>query len=308
MRVLAATPLYPPESLVGAWLATHRFLAHLAARGHEVHAMTMANPRPSTYTLDGVHVGGDHDIDMAVAVADVVISHLGDNGKPAKLAAKWRKPLVRMVHGHDPHSATKLTHHGEPALVVYNAHHLAATVGYPGIVAHPPTTAVDATPGGAVTQINMSEPKGGRTFWKLAAEHPHREFLAVIGGYGPQVLERHRHVEVVAPTPDVAEIYRRTRVLLIPSAFESWGMVGVEAMSCGIPIIAHRSPGLAESLGDVPIYVDRDDAAGWSAALDRLDDPDEWTARADAGRARFAGLDLTAGLDRFADAVEGLVV
>lgn len=306
MRVLAAVPLYPPDSLVGAWLATHRFLAHLAARGHHVDVMTMANPRPATYELDGVRVGGDADLDMGIAVVDVVISHLGDNGKPAKLAAKWAKPLVRMVHGNEPNAADRLTHHGAPALVVYNAHHLAAHIGHPGIVVHPPTRPIDATPGAAVTQINMSEPKGARTFWKLAAEHPHREFLAVIGGYGPQVLERHRHVEVAAPIPDVAQIYRRTRVMLIPSAYESWGMVGVEAASCGIPIIAHPSPGLLEALGDAPIYVDRDDAAGWSAALDDLDDPDRWAERSTAVQARFATLDLASGLDRFADAVEAL--
>ena len=94
-------------------------------------------------------------------------------------------------------------------------------------------------------------------------------------------------------------------VLLMPSIAETWGRTGIEAMCFGIPVIAHPTPGLRESLGDAGIFVDRNDLAGWVGAIRSLDDPDEYARRSAAALARVAELDTAADLDRFADYVEG---
>jgi glycosyltransferase involved in cell wall biosynthesis len=53
------------------------------------------------------------------------------------------------------------------------------------------------------------------------------------------------------------EMKRSTALLYLP-AVESFGIIGVEAMACGLPIIACRSTSLPEVLGDAPFWVDID--------------------------------------------------
>src|SRR5690606_41582358 len=104
--------------------------------------------------------------------------------------------------------------------------------------------------------------KGAETFYALAGRCPQTRFLGGKGGYGVQILPRGNNalpnVEIVEHLPPERmrdEVYARTRVLLMPSAYESWGRVGVEAMCSGIPVIAHLTAGLRESLGDAGAFV-----------------------------------------------------
>ena len=43
----------------------------------------------------------------------------------------------------------------------------------------------------------------------------------------------------------------------MPSQSESWGRVGAEAMTMGIPVIASDTPGIRECMGDAAWYVER---------------------------------------------------
>ena len=54
MNVLGVVPLYPPHSRVGAWLATHGYLAAAAVAGHQVDVVTYAKTSLGVYELDGV--------------------------------------------------------------------------------------------------------------------------------------------------------------------------------------------------------------------------------------------------------------
>jgi glycosyltransferase involved in cell wall biosynthesis len=106
---------------------------------------------------------------------------------------------------------------------------------------------------------------------------PDTRFLAVRGGYGHQVIPKvvPSNVEVIDTTDDpVGEIYARTRILLVPSFYESWGRVGLEAASSGIPVIASPTRGLQESLGEAGIFRDPERPAHWAAAITMLSDPD----------------------------------
>src|SRR5690606_41527203 len=92
--------------------------------------------------------------------------------------------------------------------------------------------------GDGVTLINLYPPKGAATFWTLAERMPDVKFLAVIGGYGHQDVRELPNVEVMPNIPGRRmrdEVYARTKILLMPSEYESWGRVGVEAMASGIP-------------------------------------------------------------------------
>jgi len=88
------------------------------------------------------------------------------------------------------------------------------------------------------------------------------------------------------------ELYARATACLVPSRFESFGYPCVEAMSCGRPVIASASGGLAEIIGDGHdgILVGTSDPGALSeAAIRLLTDPD---MRRRIGQAARASVDL----------------
>jgi glycosyltransferase involved in cell wall biosynthesis len=260
------------------------------------------------YTLDGVNVEPflrGSDLDAALRDADLVISHCGDNGVCARFAERLSVPNVRMAHGPIGDPAVL----DGAALVVFNSNALAMSVECPGpaVVIRPPVRAERwrTTPGDRVTLVNLSEAKGGELFWRLVRGAPHRQFLGVRGGYAAQYVEHYPNAEVLATTPNMRDdVYARTRILLMPSEIETWGMVAVEAMASGIPVIAHPTPGLVESIGWGGTFVDRNDHEGWLAAIDELHDSAAWSYWSLRALGRSAELDPQDDLDLFATTVE----
>lgn len=302
MRILAVTPSYPPHSRVGAWLATHEHLMVLAERGH--HVAVHSPGVVEEYVLDGVHVApmGEtaatwiHDV-------DVVVSHHGDLvTKAAEYAQARGVPSVVLAHG-----ATK-GHTKPPAdLVVFNAESNRVKRWGTSIVCRPHTRHSQhvASRGEHVTLLNCSLAKGVATFRAVAQRMPEHQFLAVKGDYGPQERIATRNARTISSTANLRRhVWSQTRVLLMPSESETWGMAGVEAMCSGIPVIAHPTPGLKESLGDAGIFVDRDDIDGWVEQLVRLDDVREYAAASTAASRRAAELCDRSGPTLFADTIE----
>lgn len=312
LNIVAVLAVYPPASLVGAWLATHQYLAHAASLGHDVTVLTTFDSNgPATYEpyeLDGVKVrqrARDEATNELVAAADVIVSHCG-NDEGGRLAALNMKPSVRFAHG----SPIKDVGDGVD-LVIFNSEWLQADTPHAcaSIVCRPPVHAERylTTPGDRITLINLCRIKGGNTFDPITRALPGHRFLGVRGGYGRQIVPNRPNVEIVGRTGNMrADVYARTRILLMPSTRETWGMTGVEAMASGIPVIASPVPGLLESLGDAGIFVGLDDPQGWVDAILRLDDPDVWAAASAKALARSAELDPTDDLDRFVKALEAL--
>lgn len=270
-------------------------------------AQSMGVGKP--YEHEGVHViscyrGRTHISDL-VRNADVVISHANDSMHSASLVEAHDTPHVRMAHGagHRVDGADLLVFNGE-ALRAVTPH---AT---PSIVIHPPVAAAEyrtrRRDPNAITLLNCSRDKGVQTAWRLAEQFPDRRFLGVRGHTGSQVAPRARNFEQIPATPDPRQVYAQTRILLMPSLYESYGRAGVEAMCSGIPVIAHPTPGLLEALGDAGIFHDRDDVDAWAETVRRLDDPTEYRNASMAAFKRAADLDPTHDLQRFADAVEAV--
>lgn len=302
MNIVVAAPLWPPRSLVGSWLSTHELAVAATERGHHVDVVQLLADEP--YHHDGLDVHGRDALSDRVAAADLVISHSGDDRRAHHLALKRGVPSVRLVHGPNA-SAGDLA---GAALTVFNsaASQTASRWAGPSIIVAPPVWPERYTTsrGDAVTLVNLSVAKGGQVLWSLARRMPNRRFLGVRGGYGHQIMRRAPNVRILAPTPDMRSVYGSTRILLMPSAKETYGRVGIEAMCSGIPVIAHPTPGLVEALGPAATFVDRHDLAGWVAAIDALDDPDTYTAASAAATAHAATLDPVADCARFVDAIE----
>lgn len=316
---------YPPDLNAGAEWMTHSMLRALVERGHEVRVhLSRRASMWGRYELAGVQVwtaGVAARTPGALgALADVVISHLEGVPYAKQAGAAAGVPVVAVCH--NTHNLTFEQAAGVD-LAVYNSQwmreyaekwYVSEEHGHhrpPArhIVIRPPVLAADyrTTPGDRVTLINLNENKGGALFWQLAERMPDVAFLGVRGSYGDQVTGSLPNVEVLPHIPGQGmrdRVYARTRVLLAPSQYESWGRVAAEAMCSGIPVIAHPTPGLTECLGGAGTLVDRTDAAGWEQAIRRLLQPEAWAAASVRAVARSAELDPAAELEAWCRAVE----
>jgi glycosyltransferase involved in cell wall biosynthesis len=65
----------------------------------------------------------------------------------------------------------------------------------------------------------------------------------------------------------LARLYNQASVLTFPSLEEGFGLPAVEAMACGLPVIASNAHALAEIVGDAGLLVDPRSATAWCAAI-----------------------------------------
>jgi glycosyltransferase involved in cell wall biosynthesis len=284
----------------------HTMLRALAERGHEIDVLESRPPlteafRHDGYEIDGIRVHpyrGQEDPIELMPAADVVVAHLENTARAVVLSRWMSKPCFVVLH--NDHENTRGWSGEMDVHQVYNSEWLRDELRqYQPVPRHlvvrPPILSDEyrAKPGDKVTLINLNEDKGSRVFYELARRMPDVQFLGVVGAHGVQIREDLPNVEIVEHTKprDMHAVYGRTRVLLMPSIYESWGRVGVEAMASGIPVIANPTNGLSESLGDAGVFVARDDLDGWETALRRLLDGRSWRAASRRALKRSAELD-----------------
>ena len=91
------------------------------------------------------------------------------------------------------------------------------------------------------------------------------------------------------PPAELARLLHAADLVVVPSRTESFGLVAVEAMACGTPVVAARVGGLPDAVGDAAVLVDGHDPRDWAEALARLlADPAARAALGEAGRRRAA--------------------
>lgn len=307
MKIFAWVHLYPPDHCAGAEMMLHEILLGLQKRGHEVSVGVNSS---SVSEWEGVPIYTTEHWDR-VAQADIVITHL-DQTRAVIKANHRQRPIVHLIH-----NDRQLKYHGvagdDAQLVVANSEWIRKAINWKWrtIVVRPPVhpERYKTTRGDAITLINLYGPKGARTFWQLARIMPDRKFIGVVGGYGAQEIldPLPENVELVQHTPDIREVYKKTRLLLMPSIYESWGRVAVEAMASGIPTIAHPTPGLTESLAESGTFADRDDIAAWVEAIRRFDDAQHYRTMSEKALARSAELDPNQEIDELEAAMLEIV-
>ena len=81
-------------------------------------------------------------------------------------------------------------------------------------------------------------------------------------------------VSFLGPRSDVESLYRRVDGVILPSRYDAFANVCLEAAASGLPVITSGANGSGEVLEDAGIVVDDpEDRAGFGEALDRLSDP-----------------------------------
>jgi glycosyltransferase involved in cell wall biosynthesis len=68
----------------------------------------------------------------------------------------------------------------------------------------------------------------------------------------------------------IAELYRRCRMVLMPSESEGFGLPVAEALACGATVMASDIPVLREVGGDAAIYCPLADVRAWADRIERL--------------------------------------
>lgn len=308
--------MYPPKHNAGAEWMAHAINTYLTQmkRGQ----VTVVVNDTDVGTFEGVRLLKRSDgaaVREAVSTSSVLLSHLDMEASAVKTAALCRKPLVLVVHNSFRRNYLEKFKKRLPGnlYVIYNSswiQNVYRAIGLPSIVVYPPVDAeayATASSREYVTLVNLSRDKGGAVFERVAARMPEVKFLGVRGAYEEQIVPRLENVTVVDNTPNIRGIYARTDIVLMPSKYESWGRVAVEAMASGIPVVAHPTIGLKESCGDAGIYCDRNEPERWVHEIRRLKtDRAHYERKSAECRRRARELDPQSQLAALADWLEGL--
>lgn len=323
MKVLAYLHGYLPYLPAGSETMVHEMLLALRAGGAEVTVVTtMHHGKATDWEVDGIacHQREQYAADLLTAAwaPDVIVSHHENAVHAIGLARHLGAASVSLVHN-DFSTSHSILRAG-PDLVVCNTRWLSARLnparaGARSIVVHPPVDPERhrTEPGDMVTMVNMFKPmKNPNMFWSLAGKCPDIKFLAVTGAYGPQdIRPGYSNVEVIPTTSDMrGDVWSRTRVILVPSRYESYGKGPVEAAASGIPALAAPTPGLREALGNGATFIPRTDGPSWHRRLRALvDDSEAWATASAAALARSAEIEAARPLEMAAlvDALRSLV-
>ena len=106
------------------------------------------------------------------------------------------------------------------------------------------------------------------------------------------------NVTVLQKTPTIKDVYAKTRILIMPSKYESWGRTATEAMCSGIPVISSGTPGLRENCGKAGLYFDREEVKLWVDQIEKLFNPKAYEKASKAAKIRSRELDPMASLER----------
>ena len=178
--------------------------------------------------------------------------------------------------------------------VLVNSHHTARTVetrlgvagdrisvAQPGAPDWPRRTEEPAE--GCILFLGTIEPRKNvdtllDAYERLLARSPDAPPLVLAGGSTTETAPTMRRTQLApfagrVETPGYVEaatrldLYRRALVFVMPSHTEGFGMTVLEAMTCGVPVIASARGALPEAAGSAARLVDPDDADGLAAAI-----------------------------------------
>ena len=277
MTVVAVSHGYPPFWNMGGEVALHR--AMTAVVGNRV----VLTKTEKEYTFENIlvkKINTKNVLDIysdplpiakqlqAIGARVVIVQNELSLG--CVLAAKILG-IVSIVNVHTPPKYGRGIREAvvRADFAVYNTRTSAVQWGEPdAIVLHPPIPALPKevkNKGDAYTCLSSLKNKGVEVMLSLAERYPDKRFIIVRSPaeatHGiPDLEERASRLPNVELHPrvdpkDVYKYFEQTRILLVPSMYETYGMSAIEAAGYGIPSIHVDTPHVREGIGDAAVLI-----------------------------------------------------
>jgi glycosyltransferase involved in cell wall biosynthesis len=173
--------------------------------------------------------------------------------------------------------------------------------------------------GDCITLVNANQNKGVAQFIDMAKRMPERKFLAVIPYYGElRTPPSPDNIEWTPFDDDIRTILKRTRILVMPSYYESFGRIAFEALYNGIPVIYSKpnpkskypggsTEGVETWIKPAGISADRDNVEEWASAIADLDSEEAYAVRSALVKEHIKSLNMFTEGTRIAELVESFV-
>jgi len=293
MSIVALSHGYPPLWNMGGEVSLHRTLQAMSG---DKFVLTSTD---ESYTFEGINVKQIDTPDVLNIMSDPVpiAKQLADlNAKVVigqnelSLAAVNSANIINAVSIVSVHTPPKYGRNLVEAIGfadygIYNTKTSAEEWGEPdALVVHPPISPLPKntkTGGDAYTVLSSLRNKGVETVLDLAKMYPNKRFIIVRSPAEPthgirDLEERASQLPNVELHPRVSpeEVYRyleQTRILLVPSRYETYGMSAIEAAGYGIPSVHVDTPHVREGIGDGAILVPGLDRDATAAAIDTIE-------------------------------------
>lgn len=309
---------WQPYLNAGSETMTTSLAKALQNTGHTVKIFCTNTPQGAKqWTFSGIKATTHTTIESGEAALkrwkpDVIVSHHECAPRAVQLAKKLEAASVVLLHNTFWMSKKLLLEH--PDLAVANAPWVADSLpmseAKQHMVLRPPVWAEDHRTERDrpqfITHVNLFRNKGSAVFWYVARVLKNHQFMAVKGGYGHQDIRRLPNVTIVDNTTDMRDIWAHTRVFMMPSRYESYGMAAVEALASGIPVVASQTPGLKYSLGSGGVLLPPRAFGSWVQEIKKLDNPVAYERAEQKAQKRSQELDPTEDMARWVAAIEGL--
>lgn len=275
--VVALSHGYPPEWNMGGEVSLHRMLQ---ITDGEKHVLTKTH---MPYTFEGVEVHKINAVDvlnirtdakpiarqLSELKANVVIGQNELSLAAVRAARMVEAVSVVSVHTPPRYGSNIMEALSQADCAVYNTRTSAIEWGEPeAMVVHPPISPLPEktyTKGDAYTLLSSLRNKGVETVIELAKRYKDKRFIIVRSPAEPThglanletIVKDIPNIELkprVAPE-EVEEYFKQTRILLVPSRYETYGMSAIEAAGYGIPTVHVDTPHVREGIGDGAILV-----------------------------------------------------
>lgn len=328
MTVAALSHGYPPLWNMGGEVSLHRTMK--AIREDKV-VLTATN---EPYTFEGVRVENINTPDV-----------LDIRANPRPIAAQLTEQNARIVIGQNELSLAAVRAasmidaisivniHTPPRYganlreamrlsdyAIYNTQVAANEWGEPdALVLHPPISPMPDnfnTNGDAYTLLSSLRNKGVEVVLELAARYPDKRFIIVRSPAEPThglpdlearaALLPNVELKPRVPPEEVHKYLEQTRILLVPSRYETYGMSTIEAAGYGIPTVHVDTPHVREGIGAGAILVPALDVEATAAGIDMIEASYAQCSENARDRAEWLHKRQDIELDRFANFIENI--
>jgi len=277
MKIVAISHGYPPFWNMGGEVSLHRTMIALSG---EKHVLTKTE---EPYVFEGINVQKINLEDVLKINSDCTpVAVQLRNMKPDVVIGQSELSLVAVDAAYEAKTISIVNVHAPPRFgqsimeavtladyAIYNTQESANLWGEPdALVVHPPISSLPQkinNNGDAYTLLSSLTNKGVEVVLSLAKLYPNKRFIIVRSPaektHGLADLERQAallpNVELHprVPPEEVYKYLEQTRILLVPSMYETYGMAAIEAAGYGIPSVHVDNAHVREGIGDAAVLV-----------------------------------------------------